>query len=73
VRCSRFSNFRVGFWSSRQIEGVLNRTHRMGIRILLHSEAGRKGGRSATLPLRSDDAGHRVEETIESYFRLVEG
>ena len=26
---------------------------------------------SSTLPLRSDDAGHRVEETIESYFRLA--
>ena len=32
-----------------------------------------KEGRSSTLPLRSDDAGHQVEETIESYFRLVEG
>ena len=30
-------------------------------------------GRSSTLPLRSDDAGHQAEETIESYFRLVEG
>ena len=32
-----------------------------------------KEDHSSTLPLRSDDAGHRVEETIESYFRLVEG
>ena len=32
-----------------------------------------KADHSSTLPLRSDDAGHRVEETIESYFRLVEG
>jgi hypothetical protein len=32
-----------------------------------------KEDHSSTLPLRSDDAGHRVEETIESYFHLVEG
>ena len=32
-----------------------------------------KEDHSSTLPVRSDDAGHRVEETIESYFRLVEG
>jgi hypothetical protein len=32
-----------------------------------------KEDHSSTLPMRSDDAGHRVEETSESYFRLVDG
>ena len=32
-----------------------------------------KEDHSSTLPMRSDDAGHRLEETIGSYFRLVEG
>ena len=42
-------------------------------RIRLQSDVAVKKGRPFTLPLRSDDAGHRVEETIESCFRLVEG
>src|SRR6516165_8394039 len=43
-RCSKSSNFREGFWSRRQIEGVPNRTNRMGILEYgyTHSEAGRK-------------------------------
>ena len=46
MRCLKSSNFREGFWSRRQIEGVPNRTNRMGILEYgyTHSEAGRKGG-----------------------------
>jgi len=46
VRCSKSSNFREGFWSRGQIEGVPNRTNRMGILEYgyTHREAGRNGG-----------------------------
>jgi hypothetical protein len=46
VRCSKSSNFREGFWSRGQIEGLPNRTNRMGILEYgyTHSEAGSKGG-----------------------------
>jgi hypothetical protein len=57
-----------------KIEGVPNQTNRMGILEYGYTvKLAVKEGRSSTLPLRSDDAGHQVEETTESYFRLVEG
>ena len=54
-----FSTGRTGWESSNTV------THTVKLAV--------KEDHSSTLPLRSDDAGHRVEETIESYFRLVEG
>ena len=46
MRCCKSSNFREGFRSRRQIEGVPNRTNRMGILEYgyTHNEAGLKGG-----------------------------
>jgi hypothetical protein len=75
VRCSKSSNFREGFWSRQQINGVPNWTNRIeSSNTVTHRvKLAVKEDRSSTQPLRSDDAGHRVEETIESYFRLVEG
>ena len=75
MRCSESSNFREGFWSRRQIDGVPNRTRGWeSSKTVTHTvKLAVKEGRSSTLPLRSGDAGHQVEETIESYFRLVEG
>ena len=75
---SKSSNFREGFWSRRQIEGVpkpdkQDGNPRIPNTVTRTVKLAVKEGRSSTLPVRSDDAGHQVEETIESYFRLVEG
>ena len=74
MRCSKSSNFLVGFWSTRAKSKVLaagqtgwESSNTVTVKLAV------KEDHSSTLPLRSDDAGHRVEETIESYFRLVEG
>jgi hypothetical protein len=76
VRCSKSSNFREGF-SSRRAESKVLPTGQTGwesSNTVTHTvKLAVKEDHSSTLPLRSDDAGHRVEETIESYFRLVEG
>src|SRR5215472_1910648 len=76
VRCSKSSNFREGF-SSKGAKSKALPTGQTGwesSNTVTHTvKLAVKEDHSSTLPLRSDDAGHRVEETIESYLRLVEG
>ena len=76
VRCSKSSNFREGFSSRRAKSKVLptGQTGWESSNTVTHTvKLAVKEDHSSTLPLRSDDAGHRVEEPIESYFPLVEG
>jgi hypothetical protein len=72
---SKSSNFREGFWSRGQSRVFpTGQTGWESSNTVTHTvKLALKEGRSSTLPLRSDDAGHQVEETIESYVRSVEG
>jgi hypothetical protein len=66
-------NVREGFREPPGKSKVFPTAQSWNPRLRLQSDAAVKKGRPFTLPLRSDDAGHRVEEMIESCFRLLEG